>query len=357
MYSLVSGQAVEVSGSQKQQTPYEPPEVSLIPMTSNSSTFRAWLQLIRPPNLFTVPGDPLAGYVVACVAAARVPELPLAVLPVLAALCLYVGGLIGNDVADEAEDLRDRPGRPIPSGRVTRLQALAASAGCVISGFLLALAAGRTVFYAAVFTQTAICAYNGGLKRFSIVGALVMGACRGGSVLLGATAAGWPGVSVSPVVAISHGCTLPCGSIWAAHGALIAVAAGIMLYIAAVTAVADRETEVVRLGVRRWLPLVALLGLWCGAGALLPHLYPVQAFLFCLLGGAAMAWAGLQAGRLRGLPPPPVVGRSVGALIRGLLLVQAGLCALGGTPGLAVAVVLLTLWPLSGVVSRWFYAS
>ena len=326
-------------------------------MTTFSLTRRAWLQLVRPPNLFTVPGDPLAGYVVACVAAARVVELQLAVLPVLAALCLYVGGLIGNDVADEAEDRRDRPGRPIPSGRVTRLQALAVSVSCVVVGLLLAWMAGINTFYAAVFTQTAICAYNGGLKRFSIVGALVMGACRGGSVLLGATVAGWPGDSLPAGVAISHGCTIPCGSIWAARGALIAVSAGIMLYIAAVTAVAERETEAVRLGVRRWLPLVVLLGLWCGAGALLPHLCLEQVFLFCLLGGAAMAWSIRQAWLLRGMPPPPVVGRSVGALIRGLLLVQAGFCALGGMHGLVAAAVLLALWPLSAAVARWFYAS
>ena len=305
-------------------------------MTTLSPTIRAWLQLVRPPNLFTVPGDPLAGYLLACTAAGCAPDLRLAVLPALAALSLYVGGLIGNDVADEAEDRRDRPNRPIPNGRVSRREALAASALCVMLGLLLALAAGWRVLVAAAFTQGAILAYNGGLKRHALAGALAMGACRGGSVLLGATAAGWrptaPGAILATVFAI-----------------------GVMLYIAAVTWIADRETEAVRLGFRRWLPLAVLVCLWGRvSGYAWWHQTPV---VFCLLGGAAMAWSIRQAWLLRGMPPPPVVGRAVGALIRGLLLVQAGFCALGGTPGLAVAALLLALWPLSAAVARWFYAS
>ncbi len=298
---------------------------------------RAWMQLIRPPNLFTVPGDPLAGFVVACVAVGCVPDLRLAVLPALTALCLYVGGLIGNDVADETEDWRDRPDRPIPSGHVTRSQAMTASAVCVVVGFWLAWMAGINTFVAAVFTQAAICAYNGGLKRYPIVGALAMGACRGGSVLLGATAAGWLGAS---------------------HVAAFVVAIGIALYIAAVTAIADRETEEVRLGMRRGLPLVVLAGLWCAVGVLLrTRLHTEQVLLFLLLGATAMAWAGLQATRLRDVPPPPVVGRSVGALIRGLLLVQAGFCVFAGVPGLVAAMCLLACWPLSAAMAGRFYAS
>ena len=314
-------------------------------MKAASSRGRAWLQLVRPPNLFTVPGDPLAGFVVACVAAGCVPDLRLAMLPALAALCLYVGGLIGNDVADEAEDRRDRPGRPIPSGRISRREALAASALCVVLGLLLALAAGRNVLLAALLTQGAILAYNGGLKRHAIAGALAMGACRGGSVLIGAAAAGAPTAPFSLTLAI-----------------------GITLYIAAVTWIADRETESVRLGFRRWLPLVVLVTLFAPVGgmllgwlfALLDHAKvpgtELLTVLF-LLGCTAVAWSARQAWLLRGTPPPPVVGRSVGALIRGLLLIQAGFCALGGVPGLAAAAGLLILWPVSAAAARRFYAS
>jgi hypothetical protein len=29
---------------------------------------KSWIQLLRVPNLFTVPGDPLAGFCLACLA-------------------------------------------------------------------------------------------------------------------------------------------------------------------------------------------------------------------------------------------------------------------------------------------------
>lgn len=299
-------------------------------MTSLPPTARAWLQLVRPPNLFTVPGDPLAGFVAACVAAGCAPDLRLVVLPALASLLLYVGGLIGNDVADEAEDRRDRPSRPIPSGRVSRRAAFLAAAACALAALLLSLVAGWQVFVAAAFTQLAIMAYNGGLKRHAVIGSLAMGACRGGSVLIGAAAS---------------------GALLGRAPLLLAV--GVTLYIAAITWIADRETESIRLGFRRWLPLVVLISLLGLAGGWLRQVQVAA----LVAGVAAVAWSAYQAWLLRGTPPPPVVGRSVGALIRGLLLVQAAFCALGGVSGLAVAVALLLLWPVSARVGKWFYAS
>ena len=47
------------------------------------STLRTWLQLFRAPNLFTVPGDPLAGYLLASYGAAE----SLILLPIAACLC------------------------------------------------------------------------------------------------------------------------------------------------------------------------------------------------------------------------------------------------------------------------------
>ena len=56
---------------------------------------RTWLQLLRAPNLFTVPGDPLAGYLLACYGAVE----PRVLLPVFASLCFYSSGLLVNDLA------------------------------------------------------------------------------------------------------------------------------------------------------------------------------------------------------------------------------------------------------------------
>jgi 4-hydroxybenzoate polyprenyltransferase len=311
-------------------------------MRSLAPTLRAWLQLLRPPNLFTVPGDPLAGFAVAQWAAGSALDPRQAALPAAVSLLFYVGGLIANDAADLVEDRRDRPQRPIPSGRVSLGAAVCAAVACGVTGVLLALAAGRDVFFAAVFTQTMVMAYNGGLKRFAIAGALTMGACRGGSVLIGAAAAG------APLAAAS-----------------LLLATGTTLYIAAVTWVADRETETIRLGLRRWLPaaaltlLVALAGFGAAVGWFSAKSGGAGSagLVALLLGSVAVAWAGRQGWLLRGTPPPPVVGRAIGALIRGLLPVQAAGCVLGGIPGLAVAAGLLVCWPLSTAVGKRFYAS
>jgi 4-hydroxybenzoate polyprenyltransferase len=66
---------------------------------------------LRLPNLFTVPGDPIAGFLLACGAAnQRVALLDYRVaFAVIASLCLYSAGLVMNDLFDLEEDRRDRP--------------------------------------------------------------------------------------------------------------------------------------------------------------------------------------------------------------------------------------------------------
>ena len=72
----------------------------------SKQALKNWLQLLRAPNLFTVPGDPLAGFLLASggefVAYA-------AFLAMGASICFYCGGLLLNDLADLEEDRRDRP--------------------------------------------------------------------------------------------------------------------------------------------------------------------------------------------------------------------------------------------------------
>lgn len=139
------------------------------------------LELLRLPNLFTVPGDVLVGW---CLAGQR-GGFPVA--GILASLCLYAAGLLFNDAFDAATDARERPSRPIPSGRVRRANVLRWAAGLSLAGILLAWQ-GLPV---AVALLVLILAYDGGLKRLPWVGVATMGACRGANVLLGA-AVSWP---------------------------------------------------------------------------------------------------------------------------------------------------------------------
>ncbi len=77
---------------------------------------KAYLQLIRLPNVFTAMADSLAGgLLVRGVLGETRDWLPL----VLASAATYAGGIALNDVFDVEIDRVERPNRPIPSGRVS----------------------------------------------------------------------------------------------------------------------------------------------------------------------------------------------------------------------------------------------
>ncbi|MEI6872694.1 MAG: UbiA family prenyltransferase, partial [Verrucomicrobiota bacterium] len=82
-----------------------------VPVTTRLHT---WLQLLRAPNLFTVPGDPIAGYLIAN---SGFFDISI-VLVGMASLAFYGAGLLLNDLVDLREDSAERPDRPLPAGRV-----------------------------------------------------------------------------------------------------------------------------------------------------------------------------------------------------------------------------------------------
>ncbi len=135
-----------------------------------------WLELLRLPNLFTVPGDVLVGWVLAGMRGG----FPWA--GVAASLCLYSAGLLLNDCLDVHIDRCERPQRPIPSGRITRGRVLIVA--MVLSGCGLVLS-GSGIEIAGLLLALIVC-YDGGIKRIPGLGVLVMGACRGVNVWLGA---------------------------------------------------------------------------------------------------------------------------------------------------------------------------
>ncbi len=146
---------------------------------------QAWLRLVRLPNLLTVPGDILAGFLLAPTVRPAVWSQLLLAAP--ASLLLYAAGLILNDLFDYAEDLRDRPARPLPANQISR------EAAAAVALVLLWIAAFLAAFFDAlpVALPMILCIilYDLGLKRLPVIGPLLMGACRAGNVLLGTAAA------------------------------------------------------------------------------------------------------------------------------------------------------------------------
>lgn len=297
---------------------------------ASPGAFWAWLTLLRPPNLFTIPGDVLVGYALA----GGISDGHFRRLPGLigAALLLYAAGLLLNDWCDRDIDARERPSRPLPAGLVSPRAVLIVA--CVLAVFAIGLALTATAAAAvfAVVLLALIVAYNTVARRYAWLGVITMGACRGVNVLMGAAAAGLAGHFPSEfVVAAAVECA----------------------YIVVVAAIASDEA--VRLPPRLAIlclpifPIVLLVGgLRCLAGS------------GCI--GVWVVWAFFATGtvvttkRLLGNTDHNRTPAFVGTLIRNLIFMQAYWIAVAGGDCFWLAGTLI-LWPFGNLVSRWFYAS
>jgi 4-hydroxybenzoate polyprenyltransferase len=116
--------------------------------------------------------------------------LPAKLLPfgllLLASSCLYSAGMVWNDWFDLEQDRRERPFRPLPSGRVAagrrRVRLIPPAVGvgfAALAGRLQPDATGWLTPSSAValVLAVAILLYDGWLKR-TWAGPLGMGACR-----------------------------------------------------------------------------------------------------------------------------------------------------------------------------------
>lgn len=307
------------------------------------TTLRPWFRLFRLPNLLTVPGDPLAGFLLATGGSVDKAHL-LSLFSVMAAsFFLYLFGLAVNDIVDVEVDRMERPDRPLPSGEITVPQARMAAIAAALSGLNIALFSGRPALIVAALLAATILLYNAKLKRLPVAGALAMGACRGWSLLLGVAAAKPEWFMQGPQ---SH-----------AVPAVIA-AVGLTLYVAAFTSLARYETEQEKpMGLLRWGPFCVLL-------VTLPSVIIVTTalkqtagitptvFVFLMCTALMRAW--LLGGPLYRIQEMPDV---IGGYIRNLLMVQACLCVACGAAGLWPAMTLLLLFTVFPRLMRSYYSS
>ncbi len=264
----------------------------------------AWLRLGRVSNLPTVWTNVLA-------AASLAGGLPAgAAAEVVAAMSLfYVGGMFLNDACDRAIDARERPSRPIPSGRVAARTVFAAGFALLGLGLALMARQGPGALAAAAGLAALIVAYDVHHKGFSL-SPVVMGGCRAALYVAAAAAAG--NATATPVLA----------------GALAVFAHVVGLTYAA------RQESLDRIGALWPLAILAL--------------GPVTALVLAVTAGPAGLAAGLLAclllaaidlSAIRLLRDPARPGRvpaAVTRLIAAISLVDAALVA-PVSPGLALA--------------------
>lgn len=290
-------------------------------------------RLVRVPNLFTAPPDVILG-------AALVAGLGRAVSPrsvggvAVASVLLYAAGTTLNDYFDAAEDARHRPERPIPSGAVSRTQALALGLSLLVGGVAAAaLVGGPATGAASAVVALLVVGYDAGLKG-SLSGYLAMGGARGTNVLLGTTVAASPGA-------------LPT--------ATLLVPVVVALYIAAVTFMAEGETEaggraaVGVGGVGAGLAVAGVAGTLALRSAGGVDAIASLAFLLLFL-----AWVGRPLSAAFSDPVPPTIGPAVGACVLGLVLLNA---AFAGAVSAAWAVAAAACFPPAFALSRAFDVS
>jgi len=145
------------------------------------------MQLMRPANVVTAISDILAGVAIALlfVSNGAALDVPVLIALMVSTVGLYGGGVVFNDVFDAALDARERPERPIPSGRVSEGGATLLGVGLFLVGVVAAATLGALPMFIALAIVGMCLLYDKWAKHHSIAGPLAMGLCRGLNLLLG----------------------------------------------------------------------------------------------------------------------------------------------------------------------------
>lgn len=302
----------------------------------------AYLQLLRLPNVFTAMADIFMGYLFSHM---NVEPWPVFGLLLAASSLLYLAGMVLNDVFDRDIDARDRPGRPIPSGRVPLGVAVGLGYGMLALGTALGWGAAQLTGdvrpgVIATLLAAAVMLYNKALKQTPLA-PLAMGACRFLNVLLGMSTNDAP---------------------WQTMNYLIA--GGVGLYIAGVTWFARTEaTESKRpllsLGVAVMLAGLALLAWfpnWQTGDEVLPLQLPENWLLFWGMLAGLVTWRCVLA---ISDPQPELVQSAVKNSILSLIIVDAGIAMSLHSPtnGDYWALVILALMVPTVLLGRFVYST
>ncbi|HEY9406953.1 MAG TPA: UbiA family prenyltransferase [Nitrososphaera sp.] len=152
-----------------------------------SQRVKEYLQLIRLPNVFTTPSNILAGYfaAVTTTTAAEADGVHLIALMVSSGL-LYIAGIVLNDYFDIEIDKKERPSRPLPSGKISKGYALTIAIVALLIANIIALIVGPISLAISLALTLLIIAYDYQLK-YSVLGPFAMGGTRSLNVIFGAS--------------------------------------------------------------------------------------------------------------------------------------------------------------------------
>ncbi len=286
-------------------------------------------QLIRLPAVFTAMSDIAMCACVAWSLGAAAGVIQFFLL-LLASSCVYAAGMVLNDVADAAIDRRERSFRPIPSNRIERRPALLVGGALLLAG-LGSSACERTEGSRTLLTclglALAVVAYDFIPSRWTRL--LLMPGCRFLNVFLGLSAADLTSVP------------------WNVRCYLAGVVAvyilGITLFARNEAGESNKRTLIVAL-----LLMIAALGITLAAPVIVDRAQPSFFLPYLIL---LLAWMIMIPGARSLLTPgAKEVQHTVRAALRGIIVLDAALaCAVAGTVGLLVLILLIPNW----YTGRW----
>jgi 4-hydroxybenzoate polyprenyltransferase len=285
----------------------------------------------------TAAADSLAGWVLVTGSLTGPRHwLPL----VLASMVLYAAGTALNDVFDFEVDRMERPGRPLPSGRISRrVAAWLGATGLVLGPALAALSGSTASVIIAIILAGCILSYDAALKR-TWLGPGFMGACRGLNLLLGMTHVSALGGPICWLATIAFGTFVAGITVVSrsevAGGSRPGVAAGVGIQNLAILALAAAATQPGRFPApdpsRPIVPLEGIL----------------------VLATVALAVNLAAAGAIK-QPLPALIQKTVKTGIFSLVWLHVGLVA--SVRGLELAAPIAALWVPAYLLGRWLYST
>jgi len=290
---------------------------------------RGWFQLIRLPHLFTVPGDPLIGFLIAggMMQIGDKGYFPVAAVCFISfAMSLF--GIITNDLADIQIDSTEHPDRPLPRGVISPRAASYTAQLCFLAAVIPAICLGWRFSFVTLVALISIYSYNFYVKYRPKRASVMMAVMRDLTFGLG--------------ILIVSGTSLPRILLLMLYGV------GLFLYYCGLNEITRSETlsKMVRPGGGKMLigacfcaivPLVFTIKLLRDTSALLPVLFGLLAILLCAVYLLIALWV-YQVSRTGASPAR--VQMAVQVSFRAALMVQAAATA---SCGLVVLPIVLLL--------------
>ncbi len=155
----------------------------MVSVVGSCRKLRAYLMLTRPHNLIASLITTLIGWLAVYVVvhdAPLNPAYPMATVALVAA-----SGYIVNDYYDADVDAVNKPYRPIPSGAVSRREALAFSLALLVPAFVLPCLSGPMSLVFVVLNAALLYLYSYRIKEWGFLGNLVVAFEGSASIIYG----------------------------------------------------------------------------------------------------------------------------------------------------------------------------